>query len=231
LTPGPTAPVVASAYSIASRAARTTAIRPGGTTTPTLPPTSAAHPRGEGRDGRAEAALVGGDRGGGPRRGAHAAWDPRALVGDTRREPQEVVGDAVAQLQLAVREGFDTRVAQDVRPRREAGLGRALRDIAEDGQRLAPRAPDDHPQLHRREVLRLVDHDVAVGAHLRVDEPARLVEQRDVGRCHLEATGRGLDADEAVDLLVGEQIAGQRVQPLAVLEQLGEQPVRGDARP
>jgi hypothetical protein len=74
---------------------------------------------------------------------------------------------------------------------------------------------------------------VAVRPHLRVDEPVGLVEQRNVGRAHLEPPGRRVLRDEARDLLVGEQISGERLQPLAVLEQLGEQPVaatRGHSR-
>jgi hypothetical protein len=46
-------------------------------------------------------------------------------------------------------------------PRAQARLGGALRDVAEHGQRLPAGAADDHAQLHRREVLRLVDHHVA----------------------------------------------------------------------
>ena len=50
------------------------------------------------------------------------------------------------------------------------GLG----DVADDGHRAVERAAGEHPQLHRREVLGLVDHDVAVGADLVVLAVGRL---------------------------------------------------------
>ena len=56
---------------------------------------------------------------------------------------------------------------------------RGLGDVAEDRHR-AGRAPREHPQLHRRQVLRLVDDDVPVRRRRPLEERARLVEQRQV---------------------------------------------------
>ena len=56
-----------------------------------------------------------------------------------------------------------------------------LCEVAEHGDRPARRAPGDHPELHRREVLCLVDDDVPVGAGVPVEEVARFVEERQVG--------------------------------------------------
>ena len=76
------------------------------------------------------------------------------------------------------------------RPRR-----RGLADVADHGDRARQRATGHHPQLHGREVLGLVHHDVAVGAGLVVlgppaaarrpagaEQDPRLVDQGEVGR-------------------------------------------------
>ena len=73
------------------------------------------------------------------------------------------------------------QVRQDLRPALVADGARALRDVAEDRQRAVAGASRDHPQLHRRQVLRLVDDHVVVRARRLADERVRLVEQRHVG--------------------------------------------------
>ena len=65
---------------------------------------------------------------------------------------------------------------------RAGGLG----DVADDGHRAVERAAGEHAQLHRREVLRLVDHDVAVGADVLVGRLARTLRRAASGRA-----GRG----------------------------------------
>ena len=63
--------------------------------------------------------------------------------------------------------------------RRRRGTGR-LREIAEHRHRVPVRAPCEHPQLHRREVLRLVDDDVPEAARRALHERLRLVDERQV---------------------------------------------------
>ena len=92
--------------------------------------------------------------------------------------------DAVADLELGdagVHAGF----LQDPLPAGDARVGGALGEVAEDRQRLAAGPAHRHPQLHRGEVLGLVDDDVAEAPEAGVDQPVRLVEQRDVGRRHV----------------------------------------------
>ncbi len=120
------------------------------------------------------------------RRGAGAVRDRRRDVGRDRveqrqRDLHDLARHAVGVAQLldhrlvAVREMRQQLVPAAVRDR----AGR-LRDVAEDRQRPVARAAGDHPQLHRRQVLRLVDDHVAVHVRRGVEQRARLVEQRDV---------------------------------------------------
>ena len=73
-----------------------------------------------------------------------------------------------------------SKVRQNLVPALVRDRPRPLRHVAEDRQRAATRAAGDHPQLHRREILRLVDDHMVVGPRRRTDEGVRLVEQRHV---------------------------------------------------
>ena len=76
------------------------------------------------------------------------------------------LGQSIADGQLAKAGGFvagqvlDHAVPRVVSPRR-GGLG----DVAHHGHRPVERATADHAKLHRRQVLSLIHHDVAVGAN------------------------------------------------------------------
>ena len=105
----------------------------------------------------------------------------RDRVEQRQRELHDLARDAVGVAELldlgvvAARE-----VRQHLVPARVRDRPGPLGDVAEDRQRALARAPRDHPQLHRREVLRLVDDDVVVRARRLADERVRLVEQRHV---------------------------------------------------
>ena len=66
-------------------------------------------------------------------------------------------------------------------PGRRGPRRRALREVAEDGRRAGGAAAADRPQLHRGEVLRLVQDDVPE-ARRALEEVGDLVEQDGVGR-------------------------------------------------
>ena len=171
------------------------------------------------------------DRRGRPGRVAHAARRVGAAVGrHGRGDPQEVLRHAVGDPQVA--HGVPRRAGrvEHLVPRRELRVGGALRDVAEDRHGLAAGAADDHAQLHRREVLRLVDDHVPVSAQVGVDQPARLVEQRHVARPQRLVLGRA-GAQQQVDLPGLEQAVGRGGQPRAVAEERAEELVGGDPRP
>ena len=71
-------------------------------------------------------------------------------------------------------------VAQRDVPRRGRPRRRALGDVAEHGGRTGRAAAADSPQLHGREVLGLVEHDVTE-ARSAPHQVAQLVEQGHVG--------------------------------------------------
>ena len=71
-------------------------------------------------------------------------------------------------------------MAEDVLPAPVHDRSRALSDVAERRQRPVPRAPRDHAQLHRGQILGLVHDHVAEGAGRLPDEGVRLVEKRHV---------------------------------------------------
>ena len=71
----------------------------------------------------------------------------------------------------------------------------------------ARRAPREHAQLHRRQVLRLVDDQVAVRPVGPVEERARLVQEWQVGVAPALAAGR---LEEALLVLVEDAVGGGR---------------------
>ena len=92
-------------------------------------------------------------------------------------------------------------------------MRRFLGDVAHDRHRPVERTTTDHAQLHRREVLGLVDADVAVGTQRVLVALARsipeqspcLIEERDVVEVpHHVAGVPDSRLMEAKDLLVGE---------------------------
>ena len=89
--------------------------------------------------------------------GGHRRQQPGGVVDDRRRHAEA----AVQHLDVAV--GL-AEVAQRRRPRVGRPRRRALGDVAEHRRRAGGAPPPDRPQLHRREVLRLVEHDVARGS-------------------------------------------------------------------
>ena len=103
------------------------------------------------------------------------------VVEQRQRELHDLARHAVGVPQLlddrvvAVRQ-----VRQELVPAAVEDRAGRLRDVAEDRQRALPAPAGDHPQLHRRQVLRLVDDHVPVDVRRRVEQRARLVEQRDV---------------------------------------------------
>ncbi len=105
----------------------------------------------------------------------------RDRVEQRQRELHDLARDAVGVAELldlglaAARE-----VRQHLVPARVRDRPGPLGDVAEDRQRALARAARDHPQLHRREILRLVDDHVVVGAGGLADERVRLVQQRHV---------------------------------------------------
>ena len=76
--------------------------------------------------------------------------------------------------------GVLAEVAHRVVPRRSRPRGRALGDVPENGHRARRAASADGAQLHGREVLRLVEHDVAQ-ARDPSQKVIELVEQGHVG--------------------------------------------------
>ena len=74
-----------------------------------------------------------------------------------------------------------SEMGEHVRPafltRRRGGLG----DIPNQGARSAGCAPTDHPERHRRVVLRLVDHHMAVGERRAIEQRVRFVDEMLIG--------------------------------------------------
>ena len=104
--------------------------------------------------------------------------DPRQ---QREREPHDLGRDAVGEHELLDRGRLDGQVLEHLVPALVGDRARRLGDVAEQRQPSRRRAPRDHPQLHRRQVLRLVDDDVPVGLRPAVDQLVELVEERDVG--------------------------------------------------
>ena len=107
---------------------------------------------------------------------------PGAITGSSRAAKEMTAAGtrkpAVEHLQ--VRLGMPEVRQRDL-PRRRGPWRRPLRDVAEHGRRSRGAPAADGPQLHRRQVLRLVEHDVPE-ARRPAEQVRQLVEQHHVGR-------------------------------------------------
>ena len=110
----------------------------------------------------------------------------RGLGEQSRREIEHEARHAVTEREVAAppaaRPPPTCEMRGDLRPRGVRPRGRRLREVAEHGDRPARSATSDHAQLHRREVLRLVDDHVSVSRRVPLEQVARLVDQREIGR-------------------------------------------------
>ena len=149
----------------------------------------------------------------------------------------DLSGDAVADRQPGHPAGPAVReVIGDIAPTRRRPRPRRLGEVADDRQRAVERPSGDHLQLHRREILDLVDDDVAVRPDLvgLVDPPAAVrhrteyvagvVEQGDVGRrpAHVGDIV-GSWSIQRLDLRLVEEVAGGQPQQRSRAEQVVEQ--------
>ena len=102
---------------------------------------------------------------------------------------EDRAGHTVADLELGdLGVGRQPEVAERVFPRRLRPGGGGLREVAEDRHRRPRAGPaGQHPQRHGRQVLRLVDHDVAIAPWQPGDQPLGLVDER---RCPRSSTAR-----------------------------------------
>src|SRR6185437_16141941 len=105
----------------------------------------------------------------------------RDPVEQRQREVHDLGRDAVGVAQLL---DLHLRLVRQIRLELlpaavDDGSGR-LRDVAEDRERAVYGAARDREQLHRREILRLVDDHVPVGPRRAGEQRPRLVEQRHV---------------------------------------------------
>ena len=107
------------------------------------------------------------------------------------------------------------------------GPGR-LRDVAEQGDRAAARAPRDGAKLHGRQILRLVDDHVAEGARRLAEERACLVDEGDVAFAPAEAGAR--TAEQALLRLV-EDALGRGRERGALREEASDERLRADDGP
>ena len=138
--------------SIASRSARVTSA-----TSSCSPPKPT--PLDHGRDRR-------------PRGPTGAAQLGRGDPQDPSRQLHVLGRDAVADGQLGPPDApSGGQVLEDLVPVLVGPGAGGLGDVADDGHRPVERTTADHPQLHRRQVLDLVDDDVAVGADARRRPP------------------------------------------------------------
>jgi hypothetical protein len=71
-------------------------------------------------------------------------------------------------------------MAEQLGPGGGSPRGRALSEIAEHGNGPGGTAAADDPALHRRQVLRLVDHDVAQAGRA-LDQVPSLVDEQAAG--------------------------------------------------
>ena len=132
-------------------------------------------------------------------RGRHVGRDQRE---QRERELEHVARHAIGEAQL-----LDHRLGAEIREQVVPAAVRdwpgGLRDVAEDGER-SRRAAREHAELHRRQVLRLVDDHVAVRPVAALEQRPRLVEERQVGVARAPAAA-GLQKS----LLRGVQDAGR----------------------
>ena len=133
---------------------------------------------------------------------------------------------------------------QNVVPRLGCVRTGGLSDVTHDGHRTRQRATGDHEQLHRGEVLNLVDDDVSVGANLvgfvdlavlarfRSESDEGFVEQRDIGfgPANVVHVGR-TRAMKRVDLLFGEILLTGRLEQRLRTEEVVQQLGRREQRP
>ena len=118
--------------------------------------------------------------------GARAVGDRRRDVGRDRVEERQGHLHDLARHTVGMPQFLDVglvavrQMRQHIVPARITDRAGRLRDVAEHGQRAVPGAARDHSQLHGRQVLRLVDDHMAIGARRCAEQRARLVEQRDV---------------------------------------------------
>ena len=120
------------------------------------------------------------------RRLAHAARRRRARRQQRAGERQELVRHAVADRRARETSCASTPASSSTASQLDTPASAVRCDeVAEDRQRLPARPPHGHPQLHRRQVLRLVDDHVAEAPEAGIDQPMRLVEQRHVRRRHV----------------------------------------------
>ena len=126
------------------------------------------------------------------RRAQVGAGRHQDAVGDRHDLRRDAVADGEPDdpRRLAIRE-----VGEDVVPRVRGERAGRLGEVADDRQRAVQRPPCGHPQLHRGQILDLVDDDVperpdlvglldpAAPASGWPEDVASVVEQGDVGRC------------------------------------------------
>ena len=179
---------------------------------------------------------------------AHRSRGPQARrrgVHHSVGELHDLGRDAVADGQPGHPAGPAVReVVGDIAPARRRPRSGRLGEVADDGQRAVERPPGDHLQLHRREVLDLVDDDVAVRPDLvgvvdpaaavghRTEHLAGVVEQGDVGRrpAHVGDIV-GPWSVERLDLGLVEHVASGEPQQRSGAEQVVEQLGRREHRP
>ncbi len=148
------------------------------------------------------------------------------------REVEYLPWHPVADVKLADRGARLAQVSEQVRPGGGGPRGGALREVAKHGRRPGGAAPADRPHLHRRQVLRLVHHDVRdrPGA---LDEVGRLVDQHLVGVApggRAWAAGR-LGPAEGGHLRIRQQPADVSAHDLLVGEDREDQLLRVDLGP
>jgi hypothetical protein len=117
---------------------------------------------------------------------------------------------------------------EDFLPRLVGDRPRCLSDVAQDRQGARGGAPDDHAQLHGREVLRLVDDHVAERPRALAEQRVRLVDERHV----VLAPGEPCARTHEQPLLIGvEDPLGGRGEPRARGEDPADEALRRHGRP
>ncbi len=118
---------------------------------------------------------------------------------------------------------------EGLRPALRRGRTRGLGEVAEHGHRMMAAAACEHPQLHRREILRLVDDDVPEPSRRAFHQRLGLVEQREVVRRPGVARGTG---PQQRGLLVGlEHTVGGAGERAALRQQRAHETHGIDALP
>ena len=101
----------------------------------------------------------------------------RELLEQTGGHLHHFGGSAVVHRELVARHrvGRDVERLEDAVPRRRRSGADCLRFVARERERLGRASPGDRAPLHRREILRFVDHDMAV-AHVGRTQRRQLPE-------------------------------------------------------